>query len=905
MKNIALFFCLFFASILNGQSILDRTVSLSIEGNTLKEAFTQLDKKANVRFFFDATSLTKYPLSIKTFSEQKVGDILSKLLEGTDLSFVNYQDFAIVIASRIKLESDLTAGYFTQKTALNTLAKDASMMSVGDADNVSQKEKVRVTGKVFDGNSKEKINGAVVVVTGSNENTSTDTSGTFLIEVPIGKITFEVIMAGFAPFYQQVLVYNEGEFNIAMYQKNIDLQEFVVKDAAKKNIRTAQTGVSELSIKQIKQLPSLLGEADVLRSLLTLPGVSNVGEGSSGFNVRGGNIDQNLILQDGAFVFNPSHVLGLFSSFNPDVVKKVTLYKGHIPAQFGGRLSSVLDIKLKDADFDKFKMSGGIGPLTGRLVAEIPIFKGHTSLLLGGRTSYSNWVLRQVDDIDLNKSSVSFYDANVKLTHRFNLKSNIALSAYRSNDDFQFSDQYGYGWTTQSATAVWNQIINSKNAFNLSIIAGENKNNFTFNDKLINTSLTNGLQYAKAKFNYTWSPLSNHNINIGAESTLYSAIPENSNQSNKKGEETLAFFIPKEKGQETGLYLNDEITISDKWSFSLGVRQSLYRSLGERWVYNYKQDGERKLSNLTDSTFYGSGQTIQSYQGFEPRASLNYSLDKNSSVKMSYNRMYQFIHLISNTTAATPVDIWQVSNKYIPPQYADNFSIGYYKNINDEAWETSLEFYYKDIKQLIEYKDFAQLTRNNYLETELIPARGRTFGAELYIKRNQGNLTGWISYAFARSFRQTTDTNFTASIINRGQWFPANFDKPHNFNLVLNWNFKKTQTLSINFTYGTGRPITAPASAFFTNDVVLLNYSDRNEYRIPDYHRMDISYTITRSNIRTKGFKGSLTFAIYNLYFRRNAFSVFFKRDIEKFSTAYRLSVLGTAIPSVTYNFNF
>jgi hypothetical protein len=905
MKNIAFLFLLFSIQILNGQTILDRTVSLSIEGNSLKEAFTQLDKKANVRFFFDAISLTKYPLSIKTFSEQKVSDILSKLLEGTDLSFVNYQDFAIVIASRIKLESDLTAGYFTQKTALNTLAKDASMLSVGDANNVSQKEKVIVKGRVFDGNSLEKINGATVVIAATNETATTDTTGTFSIEVPIGKATIEVIMGGFASFYQQVLVYNEGDLEIAMYQKNIDLQEFVVKDAAKKNIRTAQTGVSELSIKQIKQLPSLLGEADVLRSLLTLPGVSSVGEGSSGFNVRGGNIDQNLILQDGAFVFNPSHVLGLFSSFNPDVVKKVTLYKGHIPAQFGGRLSSVLDLKLKDADFDKFKMSGGIGPLTGRLVAEIPVFKGHTSLLLGGRTSYSNWVLKQVDDLDLNKSSVAFYDANIKLTHRFNLKSNIALSAYRSNDDFQFSDQYGYGWTTQSASAAWNQIINTKNAFNLTFIVGDNKNSFKFNDQLTNSDLSNGLQYAKAKFNYTWSPLSNHNISIGAESTLYSALPENSKQTNKKGEEGVSFFIPKEKGQETGLYVNDEFTLTDKWSFSFGVRQSLYRSLGERWVYNYKEGAERKFSNLTDSTFYANGQTSQSFQGFEPRASLNFTLDKSSSVKLSYNRLYQYIHLISNTTAATPVDIWQVSNKYIPPQFADNFSLGYYKNFKDEAWETSFEIYYKNIKQLIEYKDFAQLTRNNYLESELIAARGRTFGAELYIKRNQGNLTGWVSYAFSRSFRQTTDTAFATSIINRGQWFPANFDKPHNFNMALNWNFKRTQTLSVNFTYSTGRPITAPASAFFTNDVVLLNYSDRNEYRIPDYHRMDISYTITRSNISLKKFKGSLTFAIYNLYFRRNAFSLFFKRELDKPTTAYRLAVLGTAIPSVTYNFNF
>jgi hypothetical protein len=891
-----------FLNCLTAQTILDVPIEGQIEGKTISQLLDFIETQHDIRFYFKKNSFSNTPLSIEPSSSRKLGDLLTTILEKQGLSYYVYDDYAVIIAPKSDLKSEISTQYLKRKEEL-TATDFTNTVVVGDKNTMSKLDKVKLTGKVLDGSNDKSTIGAILSIEEEKLNISTDNDGVFNFEIPVGVHNIEIKLAGFVTLYQRVKVYGDGSVIFKIYPKNIDLQEVVIRDAAKRNIENATAGVTELSIKQIKQLPSLMGEADVLKSLLTLPGVSNVGEGSTGFNVRGGNIDQNLILQDGAFILNPSHVLGLFSSFNPDAVKKVTLYKGHIPAQFGGRTSSVLDIKLKEGNLEHWSGFGSVGPISTKALFEGPLVKGKSSILIGGRATYSDWVLRLVNDINLKKSKASFYDANLKLTQKIKENGTLNLSFYRSFDKFRYSDQFGYGWTTSTGTLSWNQIYSNTFSSNVSFVYGDTENNFTYNDLLTEGYLTNGLKYGKGKINFIAQPFTKHTFNFGAESNIYFSKPETFEQKANNAINLTEKF-EKSKGQETSFYVNDDVEITEWLSASLGVRQSLYRSFGDAVVYKYKDGLPRQAINIIDSTFYGKGQTIKTYQGFEPRASLALILNKETSIKLSYNRLFQYIHLISNTAASTPVDIWQLSNTFISPQKADNFSLGYFKNFKDNEWESSVEIYYKTLENLVEYKDFASLLRNGHIETEFITSKGRAYGAELFLKRNKGKLTGYMSYAFNRSLRQAQG-KFDDETINNGDWFPSNFDKPHNVNLVLNWQIRKTTALGVNFTYNSGRPVTAPVSNFYFGNIGFLNYSSRNAYRIPDYHRMDVSYTFTRGAVRTQRFKSSLTLSIYNLYFRRNAFSVFFRKDLTRLNTAYRLAILGTALPAITYNFQF
>lgn len=885
------------------QNVLDAPITGSFKGKTLTELLNFLETQQDVRFYYQPNLLPDAPLSNEAFKSEKMGDVLKEVLGKSGLDFVLYDNYAIIIAKESDLKTEISSEYLERKESL-LMTDFSDALTTGNPNAISRKAKVLIQGKVIDGGMEKPVIGAIVAVEAQKVVTQTDVDGNFSFELPIGVHQIEVKMPGFVGIYQRLKVFGEGDLTIKIYQKSIDLQEVVIRDAAKRNVENATVGVTELTVKQIKQLPSLMGEADVLKSLLTLPGVSNVGEGGSGFNVRGGNIDQNLILQDGAFILNPSHVLGLFSTFNPDAIKKVTLYKGHIPAQFGGRTASVLDIKLKEGNLEEWSGFGGIGPISAKGLFEGPLWKGKTSLLIGGRITYSDWVLKQVNDPNLSKSEASFYDANVKLTQKIGENGTVNLSYYRSFDKFRYSDQFGYGWTTTTGTLAWNQLFSPTFSTNLSFVYGDSENNFTYKDLITEGYLTNGLRYGRGKLNFAWQALKNHSLNFGGESNTYFSKPETFQQK-AEGIVNLNEQIEKSKGQETAFYLNDDVEITNWLSASVGIRQTFYRNFGEETVNQYAEGQPRQATNVVGSTYFGSGETIKTYSGFEPRASLAFIFDSKTSVKLSYNRLFQFVHLVSNTAAATPVDIWQLSNAFIAPQKADNFSIGYFKNFKENEWETSLELYYKELSNLVEYKDFAKLLRNKNIETELIASKGKAYGAEISIKRNKGLLTGYFSYAYSRSLRQATG-QFEDEIINGSNWFPSNFDKPHNLNLVLNWQMRKTMALSINFVYNSGRPVTAPVSNYFLGEGgVFLNYSDRNAYTIPDYHRMDLSYTITRGAVRTKRFKGSLTFSVYNIYFRRNAFSVFFKRDLSKASTAYQLAVLGTALPAITYNFKF
>lgn len=757
-------------------------------------------------------------------------------------------------------------------------------------------------GKVTDPETGEPLEGARIIIPEIDLYTRANAQGEYALFMGHGEYTVEVSYLGRTTKRQKILIYDDGVLDFGLGAQAYSLREVIIESTMDDhNVETSSAGVNELKITEIRALPTFLGEVDVVKTLLLLPGVSTVGEGASGFNVRGGNIDQNLIQLNGATLFNPSHVLGFFSAFNSDVVDKFTLYKGSVPAQFGGRASSVLDIFAKNGDFNKFKFKGGLGLVSSRFVAEGPIVKEKTSFLLGGRLSYSDWLLKLVKQPDIRNSSASFYDANAIITHRFNFNHQLIFSFYSSNDLFRYSQDFGYEYGTQLGTLQWKGILGEKFSTTSFVSIGDYNSRSFIPTGVDAFSLNNGIRYYQLKQNFLFVP-SKHMINFGVEGNLHSMKPD---KLEPYGDRSTVSpdQVDKDRSRDIALYFNDEYEISNRFSVNLGLRYSFYQQIGAEQQFLY--EGARTNFNIVDTLFFDKGKVVQNYGGLEPRISLRLKPLANGSIKLAYNRIRQYIHLISNSTAPTPVDIWQVSTPYIPPQIADNISLGYYHNFNNNVWETSFEVYYKDIQNIIDYKDFPILLLNNHIETDLISGKGMAYGGELYIRRKVGLITGWLSYTYSRS-KIKLDSEIPAAAVNNGEWYPTSYDQPHSLTLVLKRQWGKKSFFSFNFTYRSGRPISGLVTNYIQNHSPLPHFSERNRYRIPDYYRVDISLFIGLKKDPTKKLDNSIAISFYNLLGRRNAFSVFYKRpDGVLVPRAFQLSVLGSVFPSITYNFSF
>lgn len=900
---------LLFAQFTSAQSLEDVRITADYRDTPLKQIFQEWDVQYDVDIYFRDRWLPAENISA-SFEDEPIQTALAQLLQETSLNFATYRDFAVIIAPENVLSQQFTQEFYLKQRneRLEAMRRQAdfeqNMKVLGDTAVQTTPETAVIQGLIKDQVSGELLSGTTLYIPSLDKSASSDENGRYRLEAPTGYYELEVRYVGYETLQQNIQLAGNDIWNIDLLPDALELNEIIINEKNDdSNVRSVQMGIARLSPQQIKEVPAFLGEVDVVRSLLTLPGVATVGEGASGFNVRGGNIDQNLIMQDGALLFNSSHVLGLFSVFNPDALQDVTLYKGNIPAQYGGRLSSVLDVKLRNGNFQELKGEGGVGIIASRLLLEGPLVQDKTSFLVAARSSYSDWVLRLLEDPDLNQSSAFFYDVNAKLTHRFGEGSSLNLAFYQSFDNFRYSDEFGYSWGTRTASLRWNQIIGPQLSSTTSLFYGDN-NNASYEPEGISAfELTNGLTYYKLRQDFFWSPSPAHNLQLGAEGTRY--LGKDEELTGRGGiSEIIPERLDKDKGQEVALYINDEFELGSRLAFSLGLRYSFFQQIGPDQQYIYREGAVRSPANITDSVSYGNGDIIQTYSGLEPRLSMKISLGSANSIKLSYNRLYQYIHLISNTTAAVPADLWQVSNRYIAPQISDNYSLGYFHNFRNNRWETSVEAFYRDLQNIVEYKDLPELFLNQYLETELLSGTGQAYGAELLIKRNAVIMSGQLSYTYSRSLSQVAGPNSEESI-NQGNWFPSNFDQPHNLNMTMNLRLSRRSKLGMNFVYSTGRPITAPIAYYFLDQTYVPHYSDRNQFRIPDYHRLDLSYTVETNRLRRKEFRGSLTFSIYNLYGRKNAFSVFFRRDPGSASNAYKLAVLGSIFPAITYNFEF
>lgn len=766
-------------------------------------------------------------------------------------------------------------------------------------------ESYTLSGIVKDKTNGEALIGATVYIRSLGKGTATNVYGFYSFTAPKGEYQVTCSYIGYKTIVKTVSLKGNQKIDIELPPESDQLDEIVVTDKKiNENITKVEMSVEKLSMAQIKSMPAFLGEVDVIKSIIALPGVSTVGEGTTGFNVRGGGVDQNLVLLDESIVYNSSHLFGFFSVFNPNSVKDVKLYKGAIPAKYGGRLSSVLDIRQKEGNAKQFSGAGGLGIVSSRLTLETPIIKDKSSLLIAGRRSYADLFLKLSPNEELRKNKAFFYDLNTKFNYTINDNNRVYVSGYFGRDVFGLGDQFNFSWGNTAATVRWNHLFSSKLFSNVSAMFSDYNYSLGIPQGSFAFDWEAGIKSYQLKNDLTWFINPNYTLDFGVSGILYQFQPGKITFKNALANNINSLAVAKEKALEMAAYFNSEHKINKALTLNYGLRYSVFMNLGERDVRIYKEGQPRRTENLESTRKYGNNEVIQAYQGFEPRIGLRWQLNESNSLKASYARNRQYIHLISNTTAPVPTDIWKASDSHIRPQIADQVALGYFHNFANHTFELSAEVYYKKMQNLVDYKNGAELLLNENLETELLSGEGRAYGLELMIKKPTGKWNGWISYTLARTERRVNG-NHAEERINNGVYYPADYDKLHNFTLVTTYQATKRLSFSANFVYNTGRPFTLPDAKYQYNNQTLIDYSGRNQNRIPDYHRLDLSVTLKGKGKPNRKWTGEWVFSLYNVYGRRNAYSIYFSGDGQAQNDATKLSILGSVVPAVTYNFSF
>jgi hypothetical protein len=766
----------------------------------------------------------------------------------------------------------------------------------------SSSKTAQVSGTVLDSNG-ETTAGATVFITSLKRGTSVEADGSFSLSVPVGIYEISVSLMGFKTQTIKVNVLGSGTINIVLDDDQMQLNEVVISNTRpEENVKSTDMGKSVLSIEALESMPSFVGEIDIIKSLTLLPGVSTIGEASSGFNVRGGSTSQNLILLGGATLYNPSHLFGFFTAFNSDLVQNVTLYKGGIPAKYGGRASSILDVKYRGAASKEWEGKATLGLISAKVAVEGPVIKDKLFVLLGGRSSYSDWMLGAIRDPDINNSSASFYDVNAIVNYRINNRNNFYYSFYTSNDKFGLSTDVDIAWKNMNHVLDWHYNAGDRFTYTLSLINDQYRYTIADNNAFSEFDLNSGIHSNTIRFNTDIKLFRENFINTGFETSLKTINP---GELKPNGGSSLvnSTTIEKENALESAFFLESTMVLHKNLSITAGARYNMYTYLGNKRVYSYEEYVPKTEESITDSAFYKKNDAIINFAGIEPRFSLRWSLNSSSSIKIGFNRMYQYLHLISNTSTIAPTDLWKLSDNFVAPQIVDQYSLGFFKNFRNNSYESSIEVYYKDIDNIVEYKDGAELMLNPHIETELLTGIGRAYGIELHIKKKLGKMTGWLGYTYSRSLVRVEGA-YKETTINRGEWYSSNFDKPHDFTAVMMYKINAKWSISSNFTLSTGRPVTYPSGKFNYEGQLYAYFNDRNSFRVPSYHRLDFSATF-KSTSKIKILNGDWSFSIYNVYGRKNAFSVFFDDVDGAPPQAYKLSVLGIPFPSVSYSFKF
>jgi hypothetical protein len=923
LQFFLLFLAIFFLSVpAVAQSINPPAISASFNSLSFEQFAQEIEGKSGYRFYYNPLHTDSLLIS-GSFENKSLAAVLEQVLQDSGLEYaVDAETKNIYITKDQKILTDLPPGFFRKeerKTSKEqqsefvvdyydgngnrSWVKKDKLYEVGRKTQTIVPGNARITGQIRNAQTGEQVIGATVLIEEPFIGAATDAFGNFTLSIPKGRHTLKVRSVGMMNEELQIILYGDGRLDIELYENVAQLKAVEIQADRDANVSQSQMGLEKINIKAIKQVPSIMGEADVLRVVLTLPGVKTAGEASTGFNVRGGSVDQNLILFNDATVYNPAHLFGFFSAFNSDLLDGVELYKSSIPAQYGGRLSSVLKISPRYGNKKKFEGKAGLGLLTSRATIEGPIIKDKTSFILGGRTTYSNWLLKLLDNEEYRNSKASFHDVNLNLTHEINERSNLYFTGYFSKDQFKLRTDTTYGYDNKNATLKWKKIFSDKLLADFTGSYSQYKFGVSSESNPVNAyrlAFSINQLNAQAAFNYSLSQ--KHTLNFGLTSVYYRLRP---GSFMPVGEESQVVpdLLESEKALESALYLEDQFDISRNLSLTMGIRYSLFNYLGPKNVITYAAGLPRNETNMLDTISYGSGDLVKTYHGPEYRLSARYMFTPSFSVKGGYNTLRQYIHMLSNTTAVSPTDIWKLSDPNIRPQFGEQFSLGFYKNFRNGVIETSVEGYYKNIQDYLDYKGGAELVMNHTIEAEVINTEGKAYGAEFMIKKLTGKLNGWLSYTYSRTLLRMDDPN-AGELINNGDWYPANYDKPHDFSLIGNYKFSHRFSVSLNCTYSSGRPITLPIAKYWYAGSERVLYAERNSNRIPDYFRTDLAINIEGNHYLKQLSHNSWTIGVYNLTGRRNVYSAYFIAEAGAIK-GYRLSIFGSAIPFINYNIRF
>jgi len=892
--------------------------SLRLNDVLFGELADTLEDKLWCQVFYANEWVDSFYVSVDA-QEQEVAQIMAAALAGSGFTFIVGPDKQVILSEGYTIKTNFREEYEkhladrisvldTVTYTLNgqaqeeesNISEEFRLFKIGNPADMEKEGKVTLSGTILYTGSDVPVSGAIVYVRKLQVGASTDANGRYALLLPRGQHTVEFRRVDMKSTIRNLVVYSGGSYNMEMEEKINQLEEVTVSAEQENQVLNMRMGTEKINIKMLKSIPMSLGEVDVIKSSLLLPGVQSVGEAAAGYNVRGGSTDQNLMLLNDAPILNPSHFFGFFSTFNSDVIGDVTLYKSGIPAAYGGRISSVMDVRLKEGSKEELKVSGGISPVTGKLMIEGPVTKKLT-YILSARSTYSNWILKQLSDKRLQKSKAGFYDIQGMINFHINQKNRISLSGYYSKDKFDFYEVNAFNYENGAATLQWHHIFRPKLYADFSVIMSDYSYQVnTVENPLAMKGMKYRLDQRLVKAGFTYFPSDRHKLTYGLNFTWYDLAAGEQFPLNESSS-VMPEKLEEERALESSIYISDVYSISPSLTVSGGLRYNVYTLFGPGSEYQYAMDAPLSPESLLDTLHYSSREVLSLYPNLEFRISSRILLGSGLSLKLGYQRMFQYIYMISNTAAISPTDIWKLSDNYIEPQRGDQYSMGIYRNFGRNTIEASIEGYYKNLDNIIDYKSGASLLMNEQIETVLLNGQGKAYGIEFMLKKNKGSITGWLGYTYARILHKV-EGEYEEEVINKGRYFPALYDKPHDLKLVLNAKLSRRLNLSSNFVYTTGRPITYPVGYFQYGGVNRFFYSDRNEYRVPDYIRLDLAATYHGNLLAKKFIHSSLTFAVYNVLGRNNPYSIYFRLE-EGVVNAYKMSIFGQPIFTLTYNF--
>ena len=775
-------------------------------------------------------------------------------------------------------------------------------------------QKHTLSGTITDKSNGETLFGVSIYLKEQKIGTSSNEYGFYSLSLKQGTYTIIYSYLGFIVIEKQINLNKDISLKIELEEEAQSLDEVTIsttRGKARSRMKSAQMSVNTMGAKTIKRTPVVFGELDILKTITLLPGVTNNGEGSSGFNVRGGASDQNLVLLDEATIYNTSHLFGFFSVFNADAIKSLKLYKGGMPAKYGGRVSSVLDVFQKDGNTKSYHARGGIGLISSRLMLEGPLQKNKSSFLLAGRTSYVNMFIKMSNNEDVKHNRVSFYDLNTKLSYTINEKNKLYLSGYFGKDNFKMKEIINSYYGNTSLNLRWNHLFSEKLFSNLSMIYS--KYDYKLDFPIFEYEWKSSINNANLKYDFNYYLNNKTTVNFGLSAIDYVFNP---GEIKPTADDSIIndTKLDKKYAVEPAIYVEAKHKIGEKLNLHYGLRMSSFFRLGDQTLNTYENDFpvvydtdldiyESSIANNT--IHFNKNEIMASFYGLEPRVSISYQLDETNSLKASYQRVYQYLHLISNTNSATPLDVWTPSGTYIKPQKADQFAIGYFKNYNDEMYSAELEGFYKEVANRIDYIDGADLIGNNHIETEILAGKSRAYGLEFLLRKNDGYLTGWLSYTLSKSEQKVVGRTPSETGINNGKWYNTPYDRTHDISLTANYKLGKKWNIGSNFIFQTGRPTNYPSGQYMYEGYTIPVYTSRNAERLPAYHRLDISATWTPRKFKNHKWKSEWVFGVYNAYNRKNAASIIFQKNQDTGQNeALKTSIFGV-MPAITYNFKF